>query len=107
HWPSDIFDFNSLIGKDCPLAVVTFGTCTVCVSAAKRIINILLRKGYHVFLAAGGQKEIFNLMHGNPRVTTFMFAPLPTILPYTSLLVTHGGQMTIFEALQNRVPVVV
>jgi UDP:flavonoid glycosyltransferase YjiC (YdhE family) len=107
HWPSDIFDFNSLIGKDRPLAVVTFGTCTVCVSAAKRIINVLIDRGYHVVLAAGGQKEFFNLMPGDPRVTTYMFAPLPTILPHTALLVTHGGQMTIFEALQNRVPVVV
>ena len=47
------------------------------------------------------------MMPADPRVVIQTFAPLHEILPHASLLVTHGGQLTVFEALQNHVPVVV
>jgi|GEM_PF-1484048 len=107
HWPCDAVDHNALVNGGLPLAVLAFGTCTVCLPAAKRIIGILVDRGYRVLLAAGGQKEFLNMFPDDPRVTAYTFAPLPGILPHTDILVTHGGQMTVFEALQNEVPVVV
>lgn len=106
-WPFDVIDPHALIDGNRPLAVVAFGTCTVCLPTAKRLLRIIVDMGYRVLLAAGGQKEFLNIMPEEPQVVAYSFAPLPTILPHASLLVTHGGQMTVFEALQHRVPVVV
>jgi UDP:flavonoid glycosyltransferase YjiC (YdhE family) len=107
RWPYDPVDMEALINGGSPLAVVAFGTCTVCLSSAERIIRVLLDLGYRVLLAAGGRKEFLNFMPHDPRVIIHTFAPLHEILPHASLLITHGGQLTVFEALQNRVPVVV
>ncbi len=107
HWPYDILDSGVLTGGDRPLAVVAFGTCTLCLSTVKRIITVLLGRGYRVLLAAGGQPELCTIMPGDPRVITCVYAPLHEILPHAALLVTHGGQMTVFEALREGVPVLV
>lgn len=107
NWPYDKVNKDVITDDGRPLAVVSFGTCTVCLPAAKRIIRVLVDMGYRVLLAAGGRKEFLNIMPGDSRVTSYAYAPLNDILPRASLLVTHGGQMTVFEALQNKVPVVV
>ncbi len=107
RWPFDAVDPETFVNSDRPLAVIGFGTCTVCLPVAKRLIRILVDMGYRILLAAGGRKEFLSLMPDDPRVTACTYAPLPEILPHASLLVTHGGQMTVFEALQNEVPVVV
>jgi len=107
HWPSDKVDTSILAADERPLAVVSFGTCTVCVPTAKRIVGLLVSKGYRVVFAAGGQREFLDIFLHDPHVITYMFAPLLTILPHADVLVTHGGQMTVFEALQAEVPVVV
>lgn len=107
HWPYDNVDTGVLSRGDGPLAVVAFGTCTFCLNAVKRIITVLLARGYRILLAAGGQPELLSILPNDPRVITCAFAPLHQILPHAALLVTHGGQMTVFEALQEEVPVLV
>ena len=107
RWPYDSVDTGALARGDRPLAVVAFGTCTLCLAAVKRIITVLLDMGYRVLLAAGGQPELLSILPDDPRVITCAFAPLHQILPHAALLVTHGGQMTVFEALQEEVPVLV
>ena len=107
HWPSDAVKSDMLAADDRPLAVVSFGTCTVCVPTAKRIVGLLVSEGYRVILAAGGQREFLDIFPNNPNVIAYLYAPLLTILPHANILVTHGGQMTIFEALQHQVPVAV
>ena len=78
-----------------------------CVPTAKRIVGLLVSEGYRVILAAGGQREFLGIFPHNPNVVTYLYAPLLTILPHADILVTHGGQMTVFEALQHQVPVAV
>lgn len=107
QWPYDPFDFAVLADLDRPLAVVSFGTCASHTGVAGRIVNILVKLGYHVLLAAGGQQALLDQISSNGQVTTCSFAPLNEIFPLADLLVTHGGQMTVFEALQNEVPVLV
>ena len=107
RWPYDSVDTGVLSRGDRPLAVVAFGTCTLCLTAVRRIITVLLARGYRVLLAAGGQSELLSILPDDPRVITCAFAPLHQILPHAALLVTHGGQMTVFEALQEEVPVLV
>lgn len=106
-WPYDRIDIDSLLDPGRPLAVVAFGTCTVSVPAARRIVRVLVDRGYRVILAAGGQREFLDIMATEPMVSCLLYAPLPQLFPHADLLVTHGGQLTIFEALQHRVPVVV
>lgn len=107
HWQYDNIDIDAIVGSRVPLAIVAFGTCTARANTIRRIIQILLELGYQVLLAAGGKKELLNLMPNNPRIITCTFAPLHKIFPHTSLLISHGGQMTVFEALQNKIPVLV
>jgi len=90
-----------------PLAVVTFGTCVTSAEIASRIVRILLDLRFEVLLAAGGQDELMNVMAGEPFVTTCRFAPLHSLFPRASLAVCHGGQLTLFEALSHRVPVMI
>ncbi len=107
QWPYDHVDIGSIRGNERPLAVVAFGTCTVCLPSAQRIIRVLIGLGYTVLLAAGGQRKFLDCMPPEPHLLVSSFAPLPDLLPHTALLVTHGGQLTVFEALQHKVPVVV
>ncbi len=106
-WPYDPIDLGFVVNGSDPLAVVAFGTCTVCRASMERILRVLVGMGYRVLLAAGGQKELLGILPDVAQVMTFTYAPLHAILPHASLLVTHGGQLTVFEALQNEVPVVV
>jgi UDP:flavonoid glycosyltransferase YjiC (YdhE family) len=106
-WPYDAVKEEIREPSGDKLAVVAFGTCTVCLPSARRLVNVLTGMGYRVLLAAGGQKKFLDMMPPDPRVLIQTFAPLHEILPHAALLVTHGGQLTVFEALQNKVPVAV
>jgi UDP:flavonoid glycosyltransferase YjiC (YdhE family) len=107
HWDFDDIDVDAAAAGNTPLALVAFGTCMSNVSTAKRIIKILLDLGYRVVFAAGGQKEFLDTMLHESKVTVCKFAPMNRLLPLASLLICHGGQMTVFEALRNNVPVFV
>jgi UDP:flavonoid glycosyltransferase YjiC (YdhE family) len=107
HWPYDTVNLEPIYSSPRPIAVVSFGTCITDNTVVLRIVNLLLGLDYHVIVAAGGQNAMFDLKFTDPRVTVLKYAPLYRIFPYTSLLVTHGGQLTVFEALQNQIPVLV
>lgn len=107
HWQYDHMDIDTIADSRYPLAIAAFGTCMAHAATAKRIILLLLELGYKVLLAAGGQKEFLNIIPDEPRVTTHIFAPLDKLFPHTSLLISHGGQMTVFEALRNKIPVLI
>ena len=107
QWPHKPIDIEWTNNSKNPLAVITFGTCTISLPVAERITSLLLNMGYDVLIAAGGQAEMLRIMPREPRVMSYNFAPLQKILPHTSLLICHGGQMTVFDALYHKIPVVV
>jgi UDP:flavonoid glycosyltransferase YjiC (YdhE family) len=107
HWPYDPVNLDTILDSKYPIAVVSFGTCVTDNATVHRIVELLLDLGYKVIVAAGGQKEMLDIKPSEPRVSVLKYAPLNEIFPYTSLLVTHGGQMTVFEALHNKIPVFV
>lgn len=107
QWPYDAVNLNTILHSKYPIAVVSFGTCVSDSAVVHRIIKLLLELDFHVIVASGGQKEMLDTGNADSRVTFLKFAPLNQIFPYTSLLVTHGGQLTVFEALQNQIPVLV
>ncbi|OGR60335.1 MAG: hypothetical protein A2X36_08075 [Elusimicrobia bacterium GWA2_69_24] len=89
-----------------PLAVVTFGTCAGSPAAAERFARVLTGMGWRVVVAAGGQAglEGLRLPEGaEPRG----FIAMGRLLADAALVVCHGGQMTVFEALLRAVPVLV
>jgi UDP:flavonoid glycosyltransferase YjiC (YdhE family) len=106
-WQHDEIELEAVLGHARPLAVVSFGTCVHSVDVAERTVRLLLGLGYQVLVAAGGQAQLAEAIADHPRVTVCHFAPLHLLFPYTSLLVCHGGQMTLFEAMSHRVPVLV
>jgi UDP:flavonoid glycosyltransferase YjiC (YdhE family) len=104
HWPYDPVDLDSILESKYPIAVISFGTCVTNNATILRIVKILIDLGYKVIIAAGGQQEMLNINLADPRVVILKYAPLHQIFPHTSLLVTHGGQMTVFEALKTESP---
>ena len=106
-WPHDAIDLDGFVHSENPLAIVTFGTDKLSVMFVKRILRLLLDLGYNIFIAGGGQQGLQAIMPAEPRVTACKFAPLSKLFLHASLVICHGGQMTVFEALYNRVPVVV
>ena len=107
QWPYNPIDIEWLYNRENPLAVITFGTCTISLPVAQRIVKVLLDIGHDVVVAAGGQAEMSSIMPRNSRIMYYNFVPLQKILPHISLLICHGGQMTVFEALYHKIPVVV
>lgn len=106
-WPHDDDNILRLLQPSSPLALVSFGTCIHSVEVATRTVRGLVELGYQVILAAGGQTELLKAAIDHPRVTVCHFAPLHLLYPHAKLLICHGGQMTVLEALAHRVPVLV
>jgi UDP:flavonoid glycosyltransferase YjiC (YdhE family) len=107
HWPYDPFDLNQYLESARKIAVVSFGTCVTDCAIVHRIVRLLLALDYQVIVAAGGQRPMHDAGFDDTRVTVLNYARLTELFPHTSLLVTHGGQMTVFEALKNEIPVLV
>lgn len=107
RWPYDPVDPERLRDSNNPIAVVAFGTCVSNNDLVIRIVRLLLDLNFKVIVAAGGQQALLDIRRSVPRATVLNYAPLSKIFPATALLVTHGGQMTIFEALQHQIPVLV
>jgi UDP:flavonoid glycosyltransferase YjiC (YdhE family) len=106
HLHNDI-EIDPVIDDSKPLAVLAFGTCNGDNGLIKRMINILDDIGYRVVVAAGGQEKLFTGICCDINAKSYLFAPVDKILAHASLIVCHGGQMTIFEALSHELPVVV
>ncbi|MGC8765104.1 MAG: glycosyltransferase [Brevinematia bacterium] len=107
EWPYDRVNIESIINKKESLALISFGSCVSHKRVIERISRILTDSGYKVIIAAGGQEHLLDIGNNNPMIKVLRFAPMGKILSHTSVVITHGGQMTIFEALKHRVPVVV
>jgi UDP:flavonoid glycosyltransferase YjiC (YdhE family) len=107
QWHPNPIDIEWANNRQNPLAVITFGTCTISLPTAERIARILLDIGHDVLIAAGGQPEMLRIMPREPRVISYNFAPLQKIWPHSTLLICHGGQMTVFDALYHKIPVLV
>lgn len=104
-YPFNGIDIDQIVNTTYPIAVVSFGTTKVPQEVLLRIINILLDMDFRVIYAAGKENAIIKKQSSN--FFQFDFAPIHKLLAYASLVVSHGGQMTIFESLLNKVPVVV
>jgi len=107
RWPFDERKWESLETGERPLAVVSFGTCVGDAEGAIRLVRILGRLGYYVLLTAGSRLSLMERLCPEPWLTVCEFAPLHRLLPEVKLLVSHGGQMSIFEAMAHRIPVAV
>lgn len=92
---------------DNKLCIVGFGTCLHPTQALARIVRILLSMDYKVLVAAGGQAGLLNSLPDHSGIMKSLYCSMDRILPFASLVATHGGQMTIFEALRHRVPLLV
>jgi UDP:flavonoid glycosyltransferase YjiC (YdhE family) len=104
-WPYDMDKVAELLASPLPLAIVTFGTCVNSVVASNRLVDILIDMGFQVVLTTGGQSPL--PVGDRPRLTVCNFAPLHLLFGKASLTVCHGGQLTVFEALAGRSPVLV
>jgi UDP:flavonoid glycosyltransferase YjiC (YdhE family) len=103
----DDVDLNLPDNDSRPLAVLAFGTCNGNISQMIRLKEILCKMGYRVIVAAGGQEKLYSSFKNDTDVSSYLFAPIEKLLLHASLVVCHGGQMTIFEALTHGVPVAV
>jgi hypothetical protein len=106
-WPILPEDRRKLEQLRTPLAVLSFGTATDPGDMLPRLTRRLLDQGFHVAIAPGGRDIPLLEERASGRVTLFRFAPLSALLDQASLLVCHGGQQTVFEALARGVPVAV
>lgn len=107
QWPAICAPPDPFSKNDRPLAVVSLGTRPSSRSVVVKAVRCLLACGYNVLVACGGQSKLMGILPENPRVRCWRFAPLDSVLCQADLMVCHGGQMTIFEALLRRVPVLV
>ena len=90
-----------------PLAVLSLGTRKGSQSVVRKMIRCLTQSGYNVMIACGGLTEPTGIVPSADNVRIWRFAPLEHVLSQAQILVCHGGQMTIFEALLQKVPVLV
>ena len=106
-WPYDQRDWETVRSGGRRLAVVSFGTCAGNMDGALRLTRLLGDLGYHVLLTAASRLQLDDRLRNAAWLTRCEFAPLHRLFPHASLLVSHGGQMSLFEALAHRVPVAV
>lgn len=109
-WPAPPLDEGALAALCGPLAFVAFGTGHAPPRLLRHLIDALWARGYAVALALGGQPAapvLAALPHDPTRLAVFDFLPAARVLPRAALVVCHGGQLLIFEALAQRVPVFV
>lgn len=106
-WSYDKRDWDLLHTGGRPLAIISFGTCVGNADGALRMVRVLGDLGFHVLLTAAARLKLDERMKKESWLTVCEFAPFHQLLPQASLLVSHGGQMSIFEALAQKVPVAV
>ena len=106
-WPFDDFDCTVLGGSAKPLAVVSFGTCNASKYILQRVTENLLWLGYRVIISTAGQNGLSWQMPRHPDVQVVNMVSLPELFAQAALLVTHGGQLTIFSAIRAKIPILV
>ena len=106
-WPRPENGRDALDLLEYPIAYVAFGTGSVPPGLLRHLVEVLWQMGYSVALALGGQAAIADLPVSPSRLAVFDFLPVEDVLARTSLVVCHGGQGLIFEAMRQRIPVFV
>jgi UDP:flavonoid glycosyltransferase YjiC (YdhE family) len=108
-WPQPQFDAARLDALRPPIAVVAFGTGCIPMPHAQQVITALRRMGHSVALALGGQPVPLGLDAdcAPDELAAFEFLPVEHVLARAALVICHGGQGLIFEAMRQAVPVVV
>lgn len=106
-WPCPGFEQAALDALPDPVALLSFGTGSVRVAEAERVIEVLYRLGYSVAVATSGPRELSSLLRAGPRLAIFDFLPMEAALSRVALVCCHGGQGLIFDALQQAIPVLV
>lgn len=107
RWPNACSPPDPFPKADYPIAVVSMGSGQACREVVVKAVRCLVACGYNVMLAYGENGNPADMLPGSTQVRCWRFAPLAKILCHADLMVCHGGQMTIFEALRHRVPVLV
>ena len=108
RWPGKETCRPSDLNGGRPQALLSFGTRDIGRprrKVAEKLVNSLLKRGYAVMIAAGGQPDLMNILPRHPGIRIWPFVPLDRLLEHVALVICHGGQMTIFESLQRGVPV--
>lgn len=105
-WPVPVSNYTTLDALRGPIAFVAFGTGHAPPLLLRRLIEALWQHGFAVALALGGQ-DARDLPHDPAHLAVFDFLPTAHILPRAALVVCHGGQLLVFEALAQRRPVFV
>jgi UDP:flavonoid glycosyltransferase YjiC (YdhE family) len=106
-WPCSGFDPQAFDALAEPIAVISFGTGATREVETTKSIEVLHRLGFSVVVSTNGPLAPHSPLRSGPGLAPFDFLPLPSVLPRTSLLVCHGGQGIIFEALAHEIPVLV
>jgi len=106
-WPHHDIDLKKLDDLRGPIAYVAFGTGSVPAGWLAHLVEALWETGCSVALGLGGQPTPDDLPADPARLAVFDFLPAELALPRADLVVCHGGQGLIFEALRQRTPVFV
>ena len=93
HFPPESYPDGSR-----PMAVMSFGICCCDRTVAEKLLKCLFEAHYNVLIAAGGQKDISSIESSDERVRIIPFAPFKALLQKADLVISHGGQMTLFES---------
>lgn len=107
HWPETRQAPPPHMNSGRPLALISFGTCCAGRPAAQHLTDGLIDQGYNVMVAAGGQPDLMRLRPNTGRMMIWPFAPLKPLIRRAAVVISHGGQMTLFESLAQGVPVIV
>lgn len=105
-WPQPEVGLEALDRLRGPIAYVAFGTGEVPAAMLRHLIDALWRMGCSVALALGGYPAA-DLPHDPTRLAAFEFLPVELALGRAAMVVCHGGQGLVFEALRQRLPVFV
>jgi UDP:flavonoid glycosyltransferase YjiC (YdhE family) len=106
-WPQPQACGDALDRLEAPIAYVAFGTGFVPPPLLEHLVKVLWTMGYSVALALGGQVNAPGLPRAPERLAVFEFLPVDQILARAQLVVCHGGQGLIFEAMRQCIPVFV
>ena len=107
RWPQIDEPPDPFPDRDRPLALLSLGTRPAYRPVVSKAARCLVKCGYNVMVACGGHETLMHILPAERHLRCWRFAPLGALLCRAHLLVCHGGQMTIFEALRHKVPVLV
>lgn len=106
-WPRPQNESAALDRLQGPIAYVAFGTGGVSTRMLRHLLDALWRLGYAVALALGGQAVLAEWPAESASLAVFEFLPAEQVLPRADLVVCHGGQLLVFEALRRGIPIFV